>query len=278
MAKPNKNVISGIIALCVVVGLIVFAGKAAKNAHLAKSQPWDKTAIASASALVAQARDFEAAGNLLQAKGLYQQLITGFANISDVGAWQKKMDELNIKLLFSPVITPKSKLYEIKPGDTLTKIARDFKTTIDLLKKANAIADDRIVPGRKIKVWTEPFSIVIDKTQNILMLKCDEEIIKTYVVATGVNNSTPIGTFTITKKITNPTWFKSGAVIAPGTPENLLGTRWLGFDLAGYGIHGTNDPQLLGRQVTQGCVRLSNPDIEELYAIIPEGTEVTIVD
>jgi lipoprotein-anchoring transpeptidase ErfK/SrfK len=52
----------------------------------------------------------------------------------------------------------------------------------------------------------------------------------------------------------------------------------MGFELAGYGIHGTTDPQSLGRQVTQGCVRMANPDIEELYLITPLGTEVTIVD
>ena len=279
MANLNKkNIVYGVAAACVVLALVLFAGKAKTAGHQTAPAPQDRAAAASAAALAAQAREMETSGNSLQAKGLYQQLITGFANSPDVGAWQKKLDELNIKLLFSPAVTPKSTLYEIKPGDTLTKIARDFHTTIDLLKKANSIADDRITPGRKIKVQTAPFSIVVDKSQNILMLKLDEEIIKTYVAATGANNCTPVGTFKITKKITNPTWFKAGAVIAPGTPENLLGTRWLGFDLAGYGIHGTTDPQSLGRQVTQGCVRLANSDVEELFSIVPEGTEVTILD
>jgi len=52
----------------------------------------------------------------------------------------------------------------------------------------------------------------------------------------------------------------------------------MGFDLAGYGIHGTTEPKELGKQVTQGCIRLSNSDVEELYTIIPTGTEVTIVE
>jgi len=52
----------------------------------------------------------------------------------------------------------------------------------------------------------------------------------------------------------------------------------MGFDLAGYGIHGTTEPKELGKQVTQGCVRLSNPEVEELYVIVPVGTEVTVVD
>ena len=91
-------------------------------------------------------------------------------------------------------------------------------------------------------------------------------------------NSTPVGNFKIINKLPNPTWFKAGAVVAPNSPDNILGSRWLGFDLPGYGIHGTTDPGNLGKQITQGCIRMSNSDIEELYAIVPLGTEVTILD
>jgi len=118
----------------------------------------------------------------------------------------------------------------------------------------------------------------VDKSQNTLILKTGEEIIKTYIVSTGVNNSTPLGNFKIINKLVSPTWYKAGVVVSAGSPGNILGSRWLGFDLAGYGIHGTTDPQSLGRQVTQGCVRMSNSDVEELYSIVPVETEVTIVD
>jgi lipoprotein-anchoring transpeptidase ErfK/SrfK len=118
----------------------------------------------------------------------------------------------------------------------------------------------------------------VDKSQNTLILKTDEEVIKTYIVSTGLNNSTPTGNFKIVNKLQNPTWFKAGAVVNPSSPENILGSRWLGFDLPGYGIHGTTEPQSLGKQVTQGCIRMANSDVEELYAIVAVATEVTIVD
>lgn len=233
---------------------------------------------ASINALLNQARDSEARGNLMEAKAVYQKLVADFSGSGEVMSWQKKAEEANIKLLFSPVLTSGSRGYEIKPGDTLIKIAREFKTTPELLMKSNNLADGKIFPGRKIKVWTAPFNILVDKSQNTLILKTQEEIVKTYTVSTGKNNSTPTGTFKITNKLVDPTWFKAGAVVPAQSPENILGTRWLGFDLAGYGIHGTTQPQSLGRQVTQGCVRMSNADVEELYAIVPQGTEVTIVD
>jgi len=228
--------------------------------------------------LLNQARGFEAKGSLLEARESYQNLVNDFSGSPDVAAWQKKAEEMSIKLLFSPTITPKSIAYQVKPGDSLAKIARQYKTTVELIMKSNNITDSLIIPGRRIKIWNAPFGILVDKSQNTLLLKSDEEVIKTYIVSTGKNNCTPVGTFKITNNLVNPTWFKAGAVVPPGSSENVLGTRWLGFDLAGYGIHGTTEPKELGKQVTQGCVRLSNTDVEELYTIVPVGTEVTVVD
>jgi len=225
-----------------------------------------------------KAMDFLSKGDLSSAKSVYQQLINEFPNSPEVINWQKKIEEINIKLLFSSALTGQSILYEIKAGDTLAKIAREFKTTADLIKKSNGLSDDRILVGRKIRVWVAPFSILVDKSQNTLILKTNEEVMKTYIVSTGINNSTPVGNFKIISKLQNPTWFKTGVIVPAGSPENILGSRWLGLDQPGYGIHGTTDPQSLGKQVTQGCVRMSNSDIEELYTIITIGTEVTIVD
>ncbi|TBR15008.1 L,D-transpeptidase [bacterium] len=192
--------------------------------------------------------------------------------------WQKKIEDFNIKMLFSGIAIPNTVIYEVKSGDTLDKIAKEFKTTIELISKSNNLMDDKITPGKQLRLWNANFSILVDKSQNTLILKAADDIIKTYIVSTGANNSTPVGVFKIVNKLKDPTWFKEGAVVPSGSPQNVLGSRWLGFNLPGYGIHGTTDPQNLGKQVTQGCVRLSNSDVSELYDIVPLGTEVTIVD
>jgi lipoprotein-anchoring transpeptidase ErfK/SrfK len=277
----NKRIliIAGIIFVILAIFLlfkIIGIGRPASVSQEAKSKPL--FSFSSPSALYKEAKDLENKQNFSEAKLLYQKLVAEHTNSPEIMNWQKKLEELNIKLLFSPTITPKSTLYEIKPGDTLTKIANELKTTVELIQKANGINDTKIMPGEKIKVWTAPFTISIDKSQNILILKSDEEIIKTYVVATGANNSTPVGKFKIVNKLVSPTWFKAGAVVAPDSPENILGSRWMGINLGGYGIHGTTDPQSVGKQVTQGCVRMVNSEVEELYTIVPVGTEVTIAD
>ena len=164
------------------------------------------------------------------------------------------------------------------PGDTLVKIAKNFGTTVELIMKSNAMQNTIIRPGEKLKISKAKYSILVDKSQNILILKADGEVFKTYTVATGANNSTPIGTYQVKEKVVNPTWYKAGAVVPPDSPDNILGTRWMAITLEHYGIHGTTDETTLGQQVTAGCVRMRNKDVEELYSIIPVGSEVTIID
>jgi lipoprotein-anchoring transpeptidase ErfK/SrfK len=271
----NKKLLIGLVPLFILlVALITFSSIGKKRVSLRPP----KENRGSLSGLVMQAKALEAKEKWLEAKKEYQRLISEFPSSNEVMAWQKRIEDINLKLLFSPLATSGSALYEIKPGDTLTKIAGQFKTTPELIMKSNNMSSDKLFPGKKLKVWTLPFTIVVDKSQNLLMLKINEEVFKTYNVSTGLNDSTPAGNFKIINKLPNPTWFKAGGVVPAGSPENILGTRWLGFDLAGYGIHGTTEPQSLGQQVTQGCVRMLNAEVEELYAIVPLGTEVTVVD
>jgi len=122
------------------------------------------------------------------------------------------------------------------------------------------------------------FSIIVDKSLNTLILKLNDGLFKLYKVGTGKNNSTPIGNFKITSKIKKPVWHYKGKVIPFGNPDNLLGTRWLGINVEGYGIHGTWEPDSVGKQSSQGCIRLRNEEVEELFTIVPIGASVTIVD
>jgi lipoprotein-anchoring transpeptidase ErfK/SrfK len=225
------------------------------------------------------AAKYEQSGDLLNLRDSYQQVIEKFPSSANVEKAQEGLENTNVKILFSPIPTPDSISYEIQKGDTLAKIAKKFSNTQDMVMKANGLKNPAVVPlGRKIKVHNEKFNIIVDKSQNILTLKSADKVIKTYHVSTGLNNSTPVGTFKIINKIVDPPWYTAGTVIQPDSPKNILGTRWLGLSVQGYGIHGTTEPQSIGKQVTSGCIRMKNAEVEELYQIVPEGTEVVIVD
>ncbi|MFA5500333.1 MAG: L,D-transpeptidase family protein, partial [Candidatus Omnitrophota bacterium] len=225
------------------------------------------------------AAKYEQSGDLLNLRHSYQQIIEKFPSSTNIGKAQEGLENTNVRILFSPISTPDSISYEIQKGDTLAKIAKKFSNTQDMIMKANGLRNPSIVPlGKKIKVHNEKFNIIVDKSQNILTLKSADKVIKTYHVSTGLNNSTPVGNFKIINKIVDPPWYTAGTVIQPDSPKNILGTRWLGLSAQGYGIHGTTEPQSIGKQVTSGCIRMKNIEVEELYQIVPEGTEVVIVD
>jgi len=216
--------------------------------------------------------------DLLKSKESFQRLIAEYPDYDLIDSAQKELERINLEIITSNVQTPQSVTHEVQPGDTLGKIANKYGTTVELVKMSNNLKSDVIRPGQKLRLWTGKFNIFVDKSQNILILKGGSEIIKVYTVSTGENNSTPAGTYKITSKLTDPVWFHSGAIVPPESPQNVLGSRWLGFDLAGYGIHGTVEPDSIGKQVTAGCVRMRNQEVEELFNLVTLGTEVVIVD
>ncbi|MFQ5680843.1 MAG: L,D-transpeptidase family protein [Candidatus Omnitrophota bacterium] len=237
--------------------------------------------LLSAEKLFALAQHQEGENKLLKARESYEQILSLYPGYRNIEKAQKKLEEINVKIIFSPsVIGEDGKYYEVRPGDNLNKIARKFATTVGMIKRINGLKSDIIRPRMRLKIWTGKFSVLVDKSQNALMLKSGDKIVKTYTVATGKNNSTPVGKFKIVNKLVDPVWFKPGvaAVVPPTSPENALGSRWMGLDIPGYGIHGTRNNNSLGLQVTEGCIRLSNKDVEELYSILPAGAEVEIID
>jgi lipoprotein-anchoring transpeptidase ErfK/SrfK len=266
----------GIVAAVVLVagGIVVLEHH---KAAAAASKDSEETNVPVNQLLDEAAKD-EAQGDKLKAKQAYDQIVSNYPDYDKIEDVQDKLGVLNIDLIFSPAQLPQTISYEIVPGDSLGKLARKYSTTTQLIKRANGLKSDVIRTGEKLRIWTAPFNILINKSQNVLFLKSGEEVIKIYHVSTGKDNITPVGTFKIATKIEKPVWFRNGGSPIPSeSPENELGSRWMGFDTdSHYGIHGTLHPESIGQQVTAGCVRLKNEDVEELFDIVPVGTQVVI--
>ena len=232
-----------------------------------------------AKALYEQATKLRNMHEPVRARAAYQEIIKNYPDLENIATIQQELEAINMDLLFSNYEVPgKTTLHEVVAGDSLVKIAKKYNTTVEFLRRSNNMKGDVVRLGDKLRIWNGKFNIFVDKSQNILILKDGTDVIKVYTVSTGENNSTPAGTFKIVSKLENPVWFNKGMVIPPESPANVLGTRWMGFDIAGYGIHGTVEPKMIGQQVTAGCVRMLNAEVEELFNIVPMGTEVVIVD
>lgn len=123
--------------------------------------------------------------------------------------------------------------------------------------------------------------IIVNQKINQLAYIDEGEVKSTHAVATGVaEDQTPNGLHTIIIKAENPYYRKSD--IPGGAEENPLGTRWIGFDAKEtdgriYGIHGTNQPESIGKNRSNGCIRMFNEEVEQLFSEIVIGTKVWIV-
>ncbi|AIQ74810.1 MULTISPECIES: L,D-transpeptidase [Paenibacillus] len=107
------------------------------------------------------------------------------------------------------------------------------------------------------------YRIIVDLTQRMLYLLDNDIVIRGFPVGIGkMLTQSPVGEFTIINKQPNP-----------GGP---FGAFWMGLSKPHYGIHGTNDPSSIGKEVSHGCIRMYNEDVLTLAAIVPIGTRVTI--
>ena len=202
---------------------------------------------------------------------------------------EARLGAVNVAIATTPVPSPGKVEHTVASGDSLGKIAGKYVCPVTLIQKINGLKGTNIRAGSKLVVLDHPkFEITVSRKTNTLLLTLNGEFFKRYNVCTGANGKTPLGTFEITEKEENPTWYPEGkAPIPPGQPGNILGTRWMRIDatgstarIRGLGIHGTTDPASIGTAASDGCIRMHNADVEEIFRMIPLNPHVpvTIVD
>ena len=127
--------------------------------------------------------------------------------------------------------------------------------------------------------------VTVDRGTFTLRLFKHLHVAKTYRVAVGQPAyPTPTGLFSIANKAVNPTWSVpdspwAGALrnetVAGGSDQNPLKARWMGI-VNGVGIHGTAETESIGSAASHGCIRMTVPDVIDLYPRVPVGTPVLI--
>lgn len=146
------------------------------------------------------------------------------------------------------------------------------------LQKGRKVAyNDYVKNSASSQLW-----IVVNKSKRTLTVYWNKTAIKKYPVALGrTNYVTPEGKFKIKAKVVNPRWSGGGYAepVNGGVKNNPLGFRWMGLTIGNknkYGIHGNNNPYSIGQNVSRGCIRMLNPDVEELYRYVKVAAPVWI--
>ena len=177
----------------------------------------------------------------------------------------------------------------IQPGETLGIIAQRFEITAGILGRINGIKDvNRIRAGQTIKIIHGPFHVDVNKKRHRLDVLLGTTYVRTYRVGLGADDSTPTGTWKVASKLENPAFYppRTGRIISADDPKNPLGEHWIGLEGLGgealgqlrYGIHGTIEPDSIGRSVSLGCIRMHNADVAFLFDLmVVDSSRVEVV-
>jgi hypothetical protein len=196
--------------------------------------------------------------------------------------------------LFSRRIVPSDPLvatYTVRSGDRLINISRDYRVPAEILMYVNGIQDaTKLRAEQKIKVLRGPFHVKIWKSQFRMDVYLQDLYVRSYRVGLGADQGTPEGVWKVKERLEHPTYYPPASsdikrIIPPDDPENPLGNYWIGLEgvsgdavgHTGYGMHGTIEPESIGRAVSLGCVRLLNEDVEFLYKLLLPGESTVTV-
>lgn len=241
------------------------------------------------------------AGDLVTARDMINDALQAGkfegSNIDDAKAF---IGTLNEKIILGTQIfkaDPYNKTWKVEPGTALWKLAKRFDVTAELLCRVNGLSrPDKLKAGVTIKTIQGPFHLVVSKhkfTADIYLGAPGgpgSMYVKTVRVGLGSDNSTPTGTWQVdTGKVVNPVYYSSRGegVVAADDPKNPLGERWIPLkgiegECVGkesYGIHGTIEPDSIGKNMSMGCIRLASDDINLLYDLLIENkSQVKVVD
>jgi hypothetical protein len=165
-------------------------------------------------------------------------------------------------------------------------ISGEFDAATEFAVRAFQEAEHLPVTGKVAQATLTALGprIVVNLGRFELVLDRPGQENRRFTIACGAPQfPTPTGKFVVYDMVKDPTWIppdspwaKEAKTIPPG-PDNPLGTRWIGLDWGGVGIHGTNADWTIGSASSHGCVRMHISEVEELYELVQPGTPVTIL-
>lgn len=187
--------------------------------------------------------------------------------------------------------------YRADHSDTFVHLARDYKLGFVEMRAANPDVDPWL-PGSGTRLLLPTRHLLPDAPYKGVVINLPEMRLYAFVngdeeptsFPIGIGReglNTPEGTTTVTRKKDGPTWTPTPRMrredpelkpFYPPGPENPLGTHALYLGWPTYAIHGTNRPFGIGRRISSGCIRLYPENIEALFAMVPVGTKVTVVN
>lgn len=190
----------------------------------------------------------------------------------------------------------------VRDGENFSDVAERYDLGYYELYEANPGVDPDNPPANSVLIIPTQYILPAELEENVVLLNLAEMRLyyrphgmnKVYIYPIGIGKedwSTPVGTLKIIQKNVDPKWVVPESIYKyrkslgeeiprvqmPG-PDNPLGKYMLRLSKPTYLIHGTNEPESVGRRSSGGCIHLYNEDIDVLFHMVSVGTKVRIID
>lgn len=248
-----------------------------------------------------QAKELIEKNQYISARDLLKQTLSLPLTATQRANVKKTLESLSNVWLFSDKVLKGDtlcQLYKVGPGQSLAVIAGKYNIPWQFIARINNITDpQRLQAGATIKVVNGPVNAIIYRSTFNMDVFLQDTYVKTYKVGLGRigqgGNPTPTGLWKVKGdgkgKLKRPPWPdpKTGKLVYYEDPEYPLGERWIGLDgidgdakgRQGFGIHGTNEPDSIGKYESDGCIRMLNEDVVVFWDMVSSGTtEIKVVD
>ncbi|NLE29168.1 MAG: LysM peptidoglycan-binding domain-containing protein [Phycisphaerae bacterium] len=193
--------------------------------------------------------------------------------------------EIGSQTVLSPKVYPQDKLasyYSVKSGDNLVNIARKSDVPYELICRINHIDDPRkLRVGQKLKLVHGPIHLKVIKHELKMYVFLQDVLFAKYEVGLGKNDNTPLGRWLVEDRIRRPLYVDpdTNQVYQPNDKDNPTGGYWLRLKgvegdtvgRTGFGIHGTTEPDSIGKFMSKGCIRMRNEEVSQVFDMLIPG-------
>ena len=230
-------------------------------------------------------------GNLIRGRDQLNEALAMGLGPATATLARGKLGKLADRTIFSADVCPGDRLtgsYAMGRGQFLVHLEKIFRTPYMLIEHCNNIKDaSKIRAEQRLKVVEGPLHAVVHKSEFRLDLYVQDLYVKSFPVGLGQFDSTPTGAWLVVDKVVNPPYTnpRTHEHIKADDPKNPLGERWIKLegirgDAVGqtsYGIHGTIEPDSIGKAASLGCVRMHNKDVEFVFdCLLVRHSEVIV--
>ncbi len=249
----------------------------AQNSQPNTTQPSSSAPILPFATAREQALELASTGKLSQAL----QLLSGYYDSPELTGSQHAdlvdlLDALSREVIYSTRHLSENP-HTVTASDSIAGLAQRYQVTPELLTKINRLGDSKtLLNGSQLKVLSGPFRAVVSLERQELTLFMGELYAGRFPVSFGQDPAPAEGTFEVVDRRRDRTYYAMGGKIVPADDNhNPYGGYWLnlGQDLC---IHGT--PEMASDELQgAGCISLAPLDAADVYTILAQGSQVSIV-